>query len=300
MPTFQRHDVTLYYEQFGARVDPVVMLIHGLTCQAIHWPPALIEQITDAGFRVVAFDNRDAGRSGRLDAYPVGDVEQAMAAARTLEAPYPLEAPYTLADMAGDAVALLDFLGQSGAHLVGFSMGGMIAQQLALRWPERVFSLTSIASSTSDPDLPGGDRAAFDAFLSTPPEERTAAIRHLANGWRVLGGPYFDSTRVGLARMAERAFDRGYSAAGAARQLLAILQAEPRGAALTGLELPALVIHGDADPLVPLAAGERTAASLSGARLEVFERMGHDLPDPLLDDLAAKVVRHLKAAPAER
>jgi pimeloyl-ACP methyl ester carboxylesterase len=294
MPTFRRDGFDLYYEQFGSRASPIVMLIHGLTCQLIHWPQPLIDRLTGAGYRVVAFDNRDVGRSGKLDQHDMGTLEQVMASARATAA------PYCLADMAHDTRALLDFLGQSGAHLVGFSMGGMIAQRLALDSPERVFSITSIASSTSDPDLPGGQRAAFDAFVSTPPADRTAAITHLANGWRALGGPHFDSTRVGLARLAERAFDRGYSAGGAARQLLAILHARPRGEALGQLRVPALVIHGDADPLVPVAAGERTAASIPGARLTRFDRLGHDLPDPLLGAIADEIIRHLDAVPVHR
>ena len=136
--------------------------------------------------------------------------------------------------------------------------------------------------------------------MSTPPAGREAAIAHIANGWRAIGGEYYDSRRHGLARLAEAAYDRGYSAPGAARQLLAILRAEPRGKALEGLEVPALVIHGGADPLVPLAAGERTAASLPNARLAVFEHMGHDLPDPLLEDMADEIIRHLDSVQVRR
>jgi pimeloyl-ACP methyl ester carboxylesterase len=291
---FQTESVTLYYEQHGARANPTVLLIHGLTCQVIHWPQGLIERIAEAGYRVVTFDNRDAGLSTHLDHQDVGSLETVLADARHLPA------PYTLEDMARDCVALLDYLGQSGAHLVGLSMGGMIAQRLALDFPERVFSLTSMMSSTSDPDLPGGDRSAFTAFASTPPAQREAAIAHLANGWRAVGGPHYDATRVGLGRLAEASYDRGYSAGGAARQLLAILQASPRGEALQRLDLPALVIHGGADPMVPLAAGERTAACLDDARLAVFEKLGHDLPEPLVPAIADEIVRHLDAVPARR
>jgi len=294
MPEFRTGDVTLHYEQHGARADPTVLLIHGLTCQVIHWPRPLIDRIAGAGYRVVTFDNRDAGRSTKLDHLDVGSPEA------VLQNPRATRAPYDLADMARDAIALLDHLGQSGAHLVGLSMGGMIAQRAALDFPGRVFSLTSIMSSTSDRDLPGGSRSALEAFVTTPPNRRAAAIAHLANGWRVLGGPHYDSTRVGLARLAEAALDRGHSASGTARQLLAILQAEPRGDALQRLEVPALVIHGSADPLVPLAAGERTAERLQHARLAVFEKLGHDLPDPLLADLAGEIVRHLDSVPALR
>lgn len=294
MPTFHSAGIDLYYEQHGARANPAVLLIHGLTCQLIHWPEPLIHSLTDAGFRVVTLDNRDAGLSARIDDHDVGSIETIM------QDPRSVDAPYGLAELAGDCLALLDHLGQSGAHLVGFSMGGMVAQRLALDAPERVFSVTCIASSTSDPDLPGGDRAAFDAFVSTPPPDRDAAIAHLSNGWRVLGGSHYDSARVGLGRLTQAAYDRGYSAAGAARQLLAILHAAPRGDALRSLAMPALVIHGDADPLVPLAAGERTAERIPGARLAVFEHLGHDLPEPLLDALAEEIIAHLRRVPVTR
>jgi len=294
MPSFQSAGLELYYEQHGARANPTVLLIHGLTCQLIHWPQALIRSLTTAGFRVVTLDNRDVGLSARLDDDDVGSIEAVM------QDPRNMAAPYGLTELAGDCVALLNHLGQSGAHMVGFSMGGMVAQRLALDVPERVFSITSIASSTSDPDLPGGDRAAFDAFVSTPPPDRDAAIAHLVNGWRVLGGSHYDSARLGLGRLAQTAYDRGYSAAGAARQLLAILHAAPRGEALGQLDVPALVIHGDADPLVPLAAGERTAACLPGARLAVFEHLGHDLPEPLLGAMAEEITAHLGRVPVTR
>jgi pimeloyl-ACP methyl ester carboxylesterase len=292
MPEFKTEGVTLHYEQHGARANPTVLLIHGLTCQIIHWPRSLIERLTAAGYRVVTFDNRDVGLSTKLDHLDVGSIETVM------QDPAAVPAPYGLADMARDAIALLDYLGQSGAHLVGLSMGGMIAQRAAVDFPGRVFSLTSIMSSTSDRDLPGGSRPAFDAFVATA--KRSAAIAHIANGWRVLGGPHYDSTRVGLARQSEAAYDRGYSARGAARQVLAILQAAPRGDDLKALDVPALVIHGAADPLVPLAAGQRTAERLKNARLAVFEKMGHDLPDPLLADIADEIVRHLDSVPVRR
>ena len=295
MPTITTSDgVDIHYQQFGARANPTVLLIHGLTCQIVHWPQPLIDRLTKAGYRVVVFDNRDAGLSSKLEHLETGTVEQIMSGGRAMTA------PYNLGDMARDAVAVLDYLGQSGAHLVGLSMGGMIAQRMAIDYPQRVFSLTSIMSSTSDPDLPGADRATFDAFVSTPPADRTGAIAHLTAGWRALGGPHFDSAAVGLARQSATAYDRGYSPSGTARQLLAILTAAPRGDALKALDLPALVLHGTADPLVPLAAGERTAECLKNAHLQVFEDMGHDLPDPLLSDIAEAIVRHLDRAPVQR
>lgn len=294
MPTFSRDGITLYYEQHGARANPTVLLIHGFTCQLVHWPAALIDALTAAGYRVVGFDNRDAGLSSHLDQHAVARIESVLAD-RGSHAP-----AYGIADMAADAVALLDHLGQSGAHVVGFSMGGMIGQRMALDHPQRVFSLTSIASSTSDPDLPGADRTVFDAFVATPPDGRREAIRHLRRAWQALGGAHFDSARVGLGRYVEAAYDRGYSSAGAARQLLAILHATPRGDALTAIDTPALVIHGGVDGLVPPAAGERTAAALRNGRLCVLKRMGHDLPEPLLGEIGGEIVSLLNAVSTRR
>lgn len=294
MPSFDTRGLRLHYEQHGARADPAVLLIHGLSCQLIQWPAVLVERLVEAGYRVVRFDNRDAGLSSRFDCRNVGSPED------VLRDPRAVAAPYTLRDMAEDAVAVLDHLGQSGAHVVGVSMGGMIAQRLALDFPDRVFSITSIMASTSDRDLPGGDRKAFAAFASTPPPERSEAIAHLARAWRILGGPHYDSTRLGLGRTVEQAYDRGHSASATARQLLAILQADPRGEALKHVRIPALVIHGGADPMVPLAAGQRTAACLPDSRLVVYEQMGHDLPDPLVPAIADEIVRQLAGAPARR
>ncbi len=294
MARFQTEQISLDYQQFGARANPTVLMIHGLSCQSIHWPRPLVDRISSAGFRVVIFDNRDAGRSTHLDHLDVGSIESVLSNAPDLAA------PYQLTDLAGDCVALLDHLGQSGAHVVGFSMGGMIAQRLALDRPDRVFSMTCIASSTSDADLPAAETAALEAFISTPPAGRAAAIAHLSAGWRAIGGPHYDSAKVGLGRLAEAAFDRGYSAAGAARQLLAILQSAPRGAALAAIDAPTLVIHGEADPLVPVAAGERIAASVAGSRLVTFDKLGHDLPDPLLEAIGDALVAHLRAVPVRR
>ena len=202
--------------------------------------------------------------------------------------------------MVADAIGLLDHLGQAGAHVVGLSMGGMIAQQMAITAPRRVFSLTSIMSNTGNPDVPAGDPEAMGAFISMPGEGRDAAIEHNRNGWTVIGGTTYDSREVGLARMAEAAYDRGFSRDGFKRQLLAIRTAPDRTEALGKLDVPTLVIHGSADPLVPLAAGQATADAIPGARLEVLEGMGHDLPDPLLDRIADAIIEHALAANESR
>ena len=292
MPTFRHAELDLYYEQWGARSDPPVLLIHGLSCQIIHWPSRFIEFLTGAAYRVIAMDNRDMGMSSRFPA-PAPKVAEIVANGGDPSA-YP--PPYTLSDMARDAVALLDHLGQAGAHIVGLSMGGVIAQTFAIEHQERCFSLTSMMSSSGNPNLPGPSEEAMAAFIADRPDERQQAIAQYRQGWRVVGGPHYDSLAVGLARFSEQAVDRGFSAEGFARQLLAIMHQPDRRNALAKLRAPSLVIHGDADPLVPLTAGKDTAQALANGNIKIFAKMGHDLPEPLLADIAAAMIEHFRAA----
>lgn len=289
MPSFNHVGLTLHYEQWGARADPPVLLIHGLSCQIIHWPPRLLELLVAAGHRVIALDNRDIGFSSKVDA-PAPRVADIIANLGDLSGHPPA---YGLSDMAADAVALLDHLGQAGAHVVGLSMGGMIAQTLAIEHPQRCFSLTSIMSSTGNPDLPPPAPEAFAAFIADRPADRAQAIAHYQRGWRVLGGSHYDSLDEGLARFSEQAVDRGFSNEGFARQLLAIRHAPDRRKPLAQVQAPALVLHGGADPLVPLAAGEDTAKALPNAKLRVFPKMGHDLPEPLVPEVAQAIIDHI-------
>ena len=296
MPTFTHANLDFHYEQWGARADPPLLLLHGLSCQIIHWPARLVDRLTGAGYRVIAMDNRDMGLSSGMPA-PAPRVAEILAAMNDLSR-YP--PPYTLSDMATDAVALLNHLGQAGAHIVGLSMGGMIAQTLAIEHPERAFSLTSIMSTTGNPELPPGEPEALAAFIADRPDDRDRAIAQYQRGWDTVAGPHFNSLTEGLARFSEQAVDRGFSAQGFARQLLAILHQPDRRQALARLAAPGLVIHGSADPLVPLAAGEDTASALSNGQLKVFDKMGHDLPEPLLADIAAAIIDHVDAAPNTR
>ena len=296
MPKFRHADLDIHYEQWGARADPPLLLLHGLSCQIIHWPPGLIDRLTGAGYRVIAMDNRDMGLSSRVLA-PAPKVADILAAMDDLSG-YP--PPYTLSDMAADTVALLNHLGQAGAHIVGLSMGGMIAQTLAIEHPDRAFSLTSIMSTTGNPDLPPGEPEALAAFITDRPKDRDEAIAQYQRGWDTVAGPHFNSLREGLARFSQQAVERGFSADGFARQLLAILHQPDRRRALAKVAAPGLVIHGGADPLVPLAAGEDTAKTLSSSQLKVFDKMGHDLPEPLLADIAAAIIEHVDAAPSTR
>ena len=293
MPSFRSGSLNIHYEQWGSRADPPLLLIHGLSCQIIHWPQAFVDALTAAGLRVIALDNRDIGLSDRIDA-PAPDLIGVL----TDPAAHPC--PYTISDMANDAVGLLDHLGQAGAHVVGLSMGGMIAQTMAIEHPGRCFSLTSIMSSSGNPDLPPGDDEVRAKFVAPLPKERSTAVTQYQQAWQAAGGPHFDSMEVGLARVAGQAIDRGFPPDGFVRQTLAILHQQDRRAALAKLELPGLVIHGNADPLVPLAAGEDTAKALANGSIAVLDKLGHDLPDPMLPEIAGHIIEHVSTVHATR
>lgn len=293
MPSFHSGNLNIHYEQWGSRADPPLVLIHGLGCQIIHWPQPFIDALTDGGLRVIAPDNRDMGLSDRVDA-PAPDLLE------VLNDPAAHPCPYTLSDMAQDMVNLLNHLGQAGAHIVGLSMGGMIAQTLAIEHPERCFSLTSIMSSSGNPDLPDGDDEVRMKFVAPLPTNREAAVAQYEQAWQAAGGPHFDSRRVGLARFSAQAIERGFPRDGFVRQLLAIVHQEDRRAALAKLQVPGLVIHGSADPLVPPAAGEDTANALAHGTLAVLDKLGHDLPDPMLAEIAGHIIEHVRTVHATR
>ena len=293
MPSFRSGNLNIYYEQWGSRADPPLVLIHGLSCQIIHWPQPFIDALTEAGLRVIAPDNRDIGLSDRVDE-PAPDLLD------VLNDPAAHPCPYTLSDMAGDVVGLLNHLGQAGAHIVGLSMGGMIAQTMAIEHPERCFTLTSIMSSSGNPDLPPGDDEVQTKFVAPLPPERDAAVAQYQQAWQAAAGPHFDSMQVGLARVSAQAIERGFPRDGFVRQLLAILHQEDRRSALAKLEVPGLVIHGNADPLVPLAAGEDTAKALANGNIAVLDKLGHDLPEPMLPEIAGHIVEHVRTVHATR
>ncbi len=278
MSSAKANGLTLEYDEFGAPNDPVMLLIMGLGAQMILWREEFCNDLAARGFRVVRFDNRDVGRSSWCDAMGVPDLTAAMTAMVTRQPPPP--APYLLSDMAADAAGLLDALGVKRAHIVGASMGGMIAQALAIEHPRKVLSLTSIMSTTGNPDLPQAKPEALGALLGPPPTTREEAIERGISVFHTIGSPkYVDENEI--RDLAARQYDRGFNPTGVMRQLVAILSSGSRNEALRRLSVPALVIHGRIDPLVPFAAGEDTAASIPGARLLALDDMGHDMPKPL-------------------
>jgi pimeloyl-ACP methyl ester carboxylesterase len=267
-----------------------MLLIHGLGAQMILWEERFCELLAKRGYFVVRFDNRDIGKSSRLATQPF-DLMELMLARKPGER---LSAPYLLADMAADAVGLLDHLRIAHAHIVGVSMGGMIAQEMAIDWPDRVASLTSIMSTTGDAKLPPPTPEAAAILMSPPARNADEYVVNYLRSARVIRGPYYPPDDAHETTLALRCAARGLSPDGGQRQLLAIIASGNRNATLPAVKAPTLVIHGDADPLIPFAAGEATARAIPGARLSVIERMGHALPEALwpriVDDIASIAV----------
>ena len=264
-------DVDLCYETFGDPADPTMLLIMGLGTQMLGWDTAFCEQLAARGFHVIRYDNRDIGHSTILDDFPAPTLGQIVRRDRGVVA-------YTLADMAADGVGLLDHLGIERAHLVGASMGGMIAQVIAARRPERVLSLVSIMSSTGSRLSGQPALSTYRLFLRPIARERDAYVRQAAELFEHIGSRGFDKDEDAFLEMLGAMHDRGHSPGSSSRQLAAILTAGNRTAELRHITAPTLVIHGTADRLIRPSGGRATARAIPGAHLLTIEGMGHDLP----------------------
>jgi pimeloyl-ACP methyl ester carboxylesterase len=297
VPRVRSNGIELEVESFGADGAPVVLLITGLSAQLVRWDERFCAGLVERGLRVLRFDNRDAGLSTKLDGAGPRDVARAIGAALRGE---PVEPAYRLEDMADDAAGLLDALGVESVHVAGTSLGGMVAQLLAIRHPSRVRSLVSIMSTTGDRSLPGPTAAATRILMTPAPAEREAHLAHQVEATRTLqgGGLPFDEAHA--RRRAAREYDRCYHPAGAARQLLANLTQTSRRRALRELRVPTLVIHGDHDPLVRLEAGVDTHQCVPGSRLHVVRGMGHDLAPALWPEIIDAIAGHAGAPPSGR
>ncbi len=285
----------LCYETFGDPGDPALLLIMGLGAQMILWDDEFCAQLAARGFHVIRFDNRDIGRSSSMAEIVKVDLPALMMQAM---AGKPIASPYKLADMANDAAALLDHLGIAAAHVAGASMGGMIAQELAINQPERVLTLTSIMSSTGAPGLPGPTPEAAAVLMAPPPGGRDEYIAAFGRNWQVLRAGRFPEDEAKDPARAARMWDRGTNPAGVARQLLAIFASGDRTARLGAVRAPALVIHGAPDPLVRIEAGRATAAAIPGAKLLVIDNMGHALPMAIWSQVIDAIAAHAHAVPA--
>ena len=283
--------VSLCYDTFGDPKDPPIVLIMGLGGQMIAWDPAFCAQLAERGHFVVRFDNRDIGLSSKLTTAGTPDIQALVMA--TLQGK-PVTAPYTLNDMAADTAALIDQLQLAPAHVVGVSMGGMIAQQLAVLYPEKVRTLTSIMSSTGNPELPPAKPEALAVLMTPAPAELDAYLTNYQKTWKVLRAADFpEEVERDLARGRE-AFQRGLSPTGVARQMAAIFASGNRRAGLAAIKTPTLVIHGDIDPLVPVEAGIDTAAAIPGAKLVRIARMGHALPVAVWPEVIGAITEHTR------
>ncbi len=292
MPQIVANGLKFEVESLGREQDPAVVLIMGLGMQLTSWPLELCQPLLDHGYRVVRFDNRDIGLSEKLNGVPRQSV--AMAAFRhALHLPIP--APYRVETMADDTVGIMDVLGIRAAHLVGASMGGMIAQCVAASRPERTLSLTSIMSTSGARNLPKASMRIAHHSLSRPkagaPRERI--VQHYVKLFQLIGSPGFPTPEEVLRKRMAANLARSYNPAGTMRQLLAIVASGDRSDSLRKIHVPTLVIHGDADPLVPVAHGKDTAAKIPGATLKLIPGMGHDLAPGLVPILAEAVLGHI-------
>ena len=279
-------DVSLWWERYGPADGTPLLLVAGLGGQLLNWEPEFCRLLTADGHRVICFDNRDVGLSTHLDEVGPADPLRALQHG---------DAPYVVADMAADAAGLLDALGLDSAHVVGVSMGGMIAQELALAEPGRVRSLVSIMSSTGAGDVGQPSPEAQALLLKGPTSDRAASIAAGLEGARLIASAGFDFDEELVARRVAGSYDRAFDPKGAGRQLAAILASRDRTQRLRGLAVPTLVVHGDADPLVDVSGGVATAAAVPGARLELIAGMGHDLPRGAWGRLVDLILDHVRS-----
>ncbi|MFO7536492.1 MAG: alpha/beta hydrolase [Chloroflexota bacterium] len=278
------------YDVFGHPHDPPLLLIGGLGMTLIGWEEAFCQQLARSGFRVIRYDNRDAGHSSKFDQHGTPSVVSLLRMAFNHKPP----AAYTLADMADDAAGLMDALNIPAAHVVGTSMGGMIAQTLAINHPQRLLSLTSIMSSTNHPSLPLPQWRAMLLLVAPTPADKEAHIVQSRKTWQLLNGPAYPLD-VGRHRLRmEAVLAHGLYPEGTARQLAAIGVSGSRREALRQVEIPALVIHGDADPLVPVEGGLDTAASLPNATLLIIPGLGHAMPPEVWPLIVEAIVDHAR------
>ena len=297
MPIADANGQKIAYDMRGPEGAPAIVLIMGLGTQMIAWSDPFCDALAAGGYRVVRYDNRDVGLSSKLDRVRVPNIRWAFV--RALMG-FRIGAPYTLEDMAADGIGLMDTLGLKDAHIVGASMGGMIAQIIAAKYPNLTRSLTSIMSSSGDRKLPQATREAQKALFSKRPPiaDREAVIAHMMNVYRVIGSPGYPVPDDILRPRMEASIARSYYPEGIGRQLLAILSDGSRVKRLNSIRVPTLVIHGKDDPLVPVAGGEHTAANIPGAKLEIVPGMGHDLPPGLVPILSGLILDHCHAVDA--
>jgi pimeloyl-ACP methyl ester carboxylesterase len=283
-------ELDIAYQTLGDPADPPLLLVMGLGSQLIHWDLELCRQFTDRGFHVIRFDNRDSGRSTKIRA-PVPNLVRAMAG-------LPIDAPYLLTDMADDAFGLLDHLGIERAHVGGVSMGGMIAQTMAIRRPDRVRSLASVMSTTGERRQSRPKLRLWSLLLQRAPQRRDEYIEYFVRAFRMIGSPGYPTDEARLRELAGATYDRGHHPAGTGRQLAAIMASGDRSEQLRRVAVPTVVIHGTDDPLVPFRGGVATARAIPNSQFLAIPGMGHDLPREVWPKIVDAVVANAARAGA--
>ena len=282
--------LALEYETFGDRGEPTLLMVMGFGAQLIQWPRDFCRRLADAGRYVIAFDNRDCGMSAKFDGVDAKIEAVHLAAASGDLATARELAPYLLSDLADDGFGLLTALGIEQAHVVGASMGGMIAQTMAIEHPERVLTLTSMMSTSGEPEYGQSAPEALEALLAPAATSREEYIAS-ADTWLYWHSRRYPEAEQNRALAAE-SWERGHYPQGTMRQLAAMLASGPRTEALRGLSVPTLVIHGTEDTLISRSGGERTAELIPGAKLVMIEDMSHDRPSPLWPEIIGPIIEH--------
>ena len=292
MPHAHANGIEIEYETFGDSSKPAMLLVMGLGIQMLGWHEVFCNMLAERGYFVIRFDNRDVGLSSKIEDGPTPDVMQLLAGDYS-------SASYTLDDMADDAAGLLDELGIDKAHVVGVSMGGMIGQTLAIKHPERVLSLTSIMSTTGSPAVGQPRQDVMMALIAPAPADREGFVEHQVKTFKLIGSPDYPMQEDEFREIIARSYDRSYHPAGFLRQLTGILASGDRTERLAAVNVPTLVIHGEADPLITPDGGEATAKAIPSAKLVKIPGMGHDLPPVLWERFVDEIVANAERATAE-
>ena len=287
--TVKANNINITYDTFGDPSSQALLLIMGLGSQMIFWDEIFCKELASKGYWIIRFDNRDVGLSTKFEDAEVPDPMDLFQ--KVMQGEHP-EVPYTLLDMAKDAIGLLDVLDINSAHIVGASMGGMIAQTIAIHFPERVRTLTSIMSSTGNPELPQPEQEALAILVTPPPASREENIEDSLRTWQFLNGSVYPLDEEQIRIRSAKAFDRSFYPLGTARQLAAIVTSGSRVDDLKRLKIPTLVIHGDIDPLVSVEGGRDTAGSIPDAELLIIEGMGHNIPPQIAPQVINAIIQH--------
>lgn len=294
MPKVTANGIEIHYEEHGDPGDPAMLLIMGFGAQLTLWPDELVDALVGHGYRVIRYDNRDVGLSHKLDGVKAPGLVKMTLMSKIGLTP---KVPYTLTDMAADGIGVLDALEIDKAHIVGASMGGMIAQHVAAKYPERCLSFTQIFSTTGNPKLPPAKKEALQALVTRPKSnDEDVLVNHGIFVARTIGSPGYPSPEDRLRKRTRISVRRSFYPEGPTRHLSAIVADGDRREMLKGITVPTLVLHGEDDPLVPCEGGRETAECISGARLETIPGWGHDLPLELVDPLAGHIAGHARQA----